>query len=121
MNMSTKRRTHFELRAALRDCKITQAELARACSVTPLTVWRWTSGRIVIPGYVWSILALLDPYEPDEADAILMGMPKEWIVEHEDVFPNGESYRQLVKLWHPDVTRRDTALEMAVIAEFKNF
>lgn len=119
--MIPKRRTHFELRAALRTLRIAPSELARACGVLPTTIWRWTSGLRPIPAYIWSLLALLDEEEPDEPEAIFLGMPKEWVIEHEDVFPNGEGYRQLVKQWHPDITRRDTALEMSVISEFKNF
>lgn len=117
----SQKRTHFELRAALRTAQVTQAELARACGTTPVTVWRWCSGKSPVPLYVWSILALLDPEEPDEPEAILMGMPKDWVIEYEDVFQRGESYRQMVKAWHPDITRRDTDAELAVISEFKNY
>ncbi len=119
--MIMKRRTHFELRAALRIAQVRPSELARACGVLPTTVWRWTSGLRPIPGYVWSLMGMLDIEDPDEPDDILLGIAKDWMVEHEDVFPNGESYKDLVKQWHPDATRRDTAIEMAVIAEFKNF
>lgn len=119
--MIMKRRTHFELRAALRIAQVSPSELARACGVLPTTVWRWTSGLRPIPGYVWSLMGMLDIEDPDEPDDILLGIAKDWMVEHEDVFPNGESYKDLVKQWHPDATRRDTAIEMAIIAEFKNF
>ena len=119
--MAHTRRTHFELRAAMREIGISQAQLARACGVSSLTPWRWVSGRTPIPGHVWSLLGLLDEDDPDDPEFVLMGMAKEWVIEHEDVFPNGESYRQMVKTWHPDITKKDTAAELAVISEFKNF
>lgn len=113
-----KRRTHFELRAAMRETQVTQADLARAAGVSPITAWRWANAKIPIPGYVWSILALIDD---DEAEAVLMGMPKEWVIEYDDVFPNGESFRKMVKNFHPDITRKDTNLEISIINEFKSF
>lgn len=119
--MSNQRRTHFELRAAMRWLCLKQVDLAKACGVDRITVWRWRMGKIPIPHYVWSLLALMDEDEPDDIEAIMLGMPKEWPVEEEDVFPNGETYREMIKLWHPDKTRRDTALELSVITEFKNF
>ena len=119
--MPIPRRTHFELRAAMRWLSLKQIDLARACGVERTTVWRWQIGKIHIPHYVWTVLALLDEEEPDDINAVLLGMPKEWPIEEEDVFPNGESYRDMVKLWHPDKTGRDTGLELSVISEFKNF
>jgi len=102
----------------MRETQVSQAELARATGVSPITAWRWANAKIPIPGYVWSVLALIDE---DEPEAILMGMPKEWVIEHEDVFTNGETYRQMAKKYHPDITGKDTAIELAVITEFKNF
>jgi transcriptional regulator with XRE-family HTH domain len=100
---------------------MSQVQLAMACGVTKSTVWRWVHGKSPIPFFVWTIVALLDEEEPDDLGAVMLGMPKEWPVEHEDVFPNGESYRAMVKLWHPDMTRRDTGEEMSIIAQFKNY
>ncbi len=116
--MKKERRTHFELRAALRETGISQAQLMRACSVKPTTVWRWYHGKMEIPGYVWSILGLIDKQKPSQ---ILKGMPKIWVVEFEDVFSEGETYRDLIKRFHPDKTGRETNLELAAISEFKNF
>jgi transcriptional regulator with XRE-family HTH domain len=112
------RRTHFELRAAMRETGIKQSQLARAMGVRPVTIWRWVNAKADIPGYVWTIMAL---FGKDKRANILKGMPKEWIIEEEDVFPNDESYRDMVKMFHPDKTGKDTALELAVISEFKNY
>lgn len=112
------RRTHFELRAALRELQMMQTEFATIMGVEPITVYRWYHGQRQIPGAVWTVLAFLDR---DKLANIKKGMPKEWIIEYEDVFPNGETYKQMIKKFHPDITRKDTNLELAVISEFKNF
>lgn len=119
--MKQRRRTHFELRAAMRTLGVTKTQLSRACGVDFSTVWRWIDGKTIIPVYAWTILALLDEEEPDDIGSILKGMPKDWDIEYDDVFPNGESYKDMIKIWHPDKSKKDTTLEMTVINEFKNF
>ena len=116
--MPKTRRTHFELRAALRETGISQADLSRALHVSPITVYRWVNAKMEIPGYVWAMLSLLDG---EKRSIVIRGDTKIWCIEEDDVFPNGESYRDMLKKFHPDITRRDTNAEIAVITEFKNF
>lgn len=118
MYMSKQRRTHFELKAAMREIQISQAELARILKVTQVSVWRWVNGVCVIPSYLWVVLALLAGQKPAH---LRRGAVLEWIIEEEDVFAEGQNFRDLVKKYHPDVTGRDTTAEMAVINSFKNF
>ena len=40
----------------MRKAKLSQKDLARLCRVDNSTVWRWRTGKIPVPGWVWTIL-----------------------------------------------------------------
>lgn len=53
-----KHRQNADLRRALNELDMSQADLARIAEVDTTTVSRWANGRRRIPGLVWAYLDL---------------------------------------------------------------
>lgn len=106
------RKTCFELRAALEQEFLTQADLARMCGVKPVQVWRWCEGKAEVPTYVWSLLSAIAGMP---VFALKDGEVSKWKVERRHVYRYGKTYKGLAKRFHPDATGRDTTAEMQLI------
>jgi transcriptional regulator with XRE-family HTH domain len=117
--MAQARRTHFELRAAMRVLKLKQKDLVKACGVDRVSVSRWLNGSRSIPRYVWTILTFIHDDGKVHLSRILNGETFQWPIIREDVFDKNQTYRDLVKKWHPDKTGQDTTAEMSIINGFK--
>jgi len=85
------------------------------CGVNRQQVWRWCDGSAPIPGYVWTILALLSGVEKWK---ILRGDMPTWEVHREHVY-RGKDFKALAKRFHPDTSGRDTTAEMQIINRFR--
>jgi transcriptional regulator with XRE-family HTH domain len=137
-DITTSRRTHFELRAARKTLALTQAEMAKIFHRNVKSIKNWESGRHMIPHYVWPTLSTLyalaeisDEYEdcldklqtpPHETIAsILHGEPERFHISPEVVIrpERHESFKQLAKLFHPDVRANqfsfDPGAEMTIL------
>lgn len=106
----------FELRAALEDMGLKPTVLAKVCGVKYLEAWRWIQGERKIPRSVRIILTLIKTRAPS---LVMSGQLLEWEVKRHHVFREGETFRDVLKRWHPDVNQRDTMAEMQVINQFR--
>ena len=43
---------------AMAAAKLRQVDMARLAGVDRRTVWRWTSGKTIVPEYAWTIVRL---------------------------------------------------------------
>jgi len=106
----------FELRAALEDMGLKPTVLAKVCGVEYVEAWRWVEGQRKIPKSVRIILTLMKTRAPS---LVLTGHLLEWEVKRRHVYRDHETFKDLLKRWHPDANRRDTTGEMQVINQFR--
>jgi transcriptional regulator with XRE-family HTH domain len=106
----------FEFRAALEAVKMSQADFAKLLKAERSTVWRWFRGEREVPHYAMVILSALAGAGPAE---LRSGRLRQFNVQRHHVYPNGETYRDLVKRWHPDAAHRDTNAEMQLVNRYR--
>lgn len=106
----------FEFRAALEAVKLSRSELATLLKVERSTVWRWFSGDREIPHYAMLILSALAGAAPAE---LRSGRLHRFDVQKHHVYLPGETFKKLLKRWHPDVARRDTNAEMQLVNRYR--
>lgn len=109
--------TCFELRAALDDVRMMQSSLARLCGVDTKQAWRWCDGQNPVPEYVVALLSMIKCNDPSR---VMRGHRERSEVRRRHVYRNGATFKSLMKRWHPDVTRRDTNAEMALVNKFRD-
>jgi transcriptional regulator with XRE-family HTH domain len=106
---------HFELRAALRSLRISQADVARLCGVTPAHMSRVYNGKKQVSAFIATTLYLMNG---SPARDIIRGCQEKFEPIRADVFRD-ESYRDLAFRFHPDRSGRDTTEEMQLINRFR--
>ena len=106
----------FEFRAALEAVKMSQADFAKLLKAERSTVWRWFKGEREVPHYAMVILSGLAGHDPAE---LRSGRLRQFDVQRHHVYLNGETFKDLVKRWHPDVAHRDTNAEMRLVNQYR--
>lgn len=112
--MTDESKTCFELRAALEDLGLSQAQLAALCGVKRLQAWRWCEGKADVPTYVWAMLTLAKG-RTTILQLVHTRRFHQWKVEKHHVYRNGKEFKGLARRFHPDVSGRDTTAEMQII------
>lgn len=107
-----RRKSCFELRAALDDLWLNQTEFARMCGVKPRQVLRWCEGDAEVPDYVWCLLSSIKNVDLND---LRKKRWHSWEIKHHHVFRGRKNFRTLLKRFHPDVSGRDTTAEMQII------
>jgi hypothetical protein len=107
-----RRKSCFELRAALDHFYLQSAELAAMCGVKPVQVWRWCEGKAEVPDYVWCLLSAMAGTSIDD---LRRRRWHSWKIEPHHAFRGRKTFRVLLKRFHPDVSGRDTTAEMQAL------
>ena len=102
----------FELRAGLEAAHISASEFATLLKVERSTAWRWFKGEREVPHYAMLALSALAGLN---ATALRKGDLLKLRIERRHVYLPGETFKDLVKKWHPDASRRDTTAEMQLV------